>query len=90
MGATIDKYVTGRRNPIGSVVLGPRLIDAPITPRGQDGGFLGAIHAPFRVTDATQPLDKIAAMSPPETGCRIDSPLPTTGNSGQKRIILTR
>jgi uncharacterized protein (DUF1501 family) len=67
MGATIDKFVTGRRNPIGSVVLGPRLIDAPITPRGQDGGFLGAIHAPFRVADATEPLDKIAAMSPPET-----------------------
>ena len=67
MGATICKFATGRRNPIGSVVLGPRLIDAPITPRGQDGGFLGAIHAPFRVVDATQPLDKIAALSPPDS-----------------------
>ena len=64
MGATVGKFVRGRRNPLGSVVVGPRLIDQPITPNGQDGGFLGNGYSPFRVADPLQPLDKIAAMSP--------------------------
>jgi hypothetical protein len=66
MGATISKYAEGD-NALGSVVIGPRLIDMPITPTGQDGGFLGNIYSPFRVTDPTVPLDKLAAMSPPES-----------------------
>src|SRR5262249_18744605 len=66
LGATISKFVRGRRNPIGSVVVGPRLVDQPITPNGQDGGFLGNGYAPFRVADPLQPLDKIAALAPAE------------------------
>jgi hypothetical protein len=64
LGATISKFVRGRRNPIGSVVVGPRLVDQPITPTGQDGGFLGNGFSPFRVADPLQPLDKIAALAP--------------------------
>lgn len=70
MGATISKFATGENNPIGSVVVGPRLVDAPITPTGQDGGFLGNAYAPFRVADATQPAEKIAALSPPTSVTR--------------------
>ena len=40
-------------------------MDQPITPTGQDGGFLGNMYSPFRVADATQPLEKIASMTPP-------------------------
>jgi hypothetical protein len=64
LGATVTKFAAGRQNPIGSVVVGPRLIDQPITPQGQDGGFLGNLYSPFRVADPTQPIDKIASMSP--------------------------
>jgi len=67
MGATIAKFATGRKNPIGSVVIGPRLVDQPITPTGQDGGFLGNGFAPFRIADATMPLEKIASLNPPAT-----------------------
>jgi len=71
MGATIDRFAGGDRvaagppNPLGAVVLGPRLRDAPITPTGQDGGFLGNGYSPFRIVDPTQPLERIAALSPP-------------------------
>ena len=64
MGATIDKF-GGPTGQLNSVVVGPRLIDQPITPQGQDGGFLGNLHAPFRIADPLQPLDKIARLNPP-------------------------
>ena len=66
MGATVNKWGVGRDAACGSVVIGPRLIDQPITPRGQDGGFLGNGYSPLRVDDAKKPLEKIAAMSPPQ------------------------
>ena len=64
MGATISKF-GGDRNKLGSVAVGPRLIDQPITPQGQDGGFLGNSYSPFRIADPQQPLDKIARLRPP-------------------------
>ncbi|MGE0606117.1 MAG: DUF1501 domain-containing protein [Pirellulales bacterium] len=64
MGASVACFAQ-RQNPIGSVVIGPRLVDSPITPNGQDGGFLGNIYAPFRVADALAPPEKIAVMTPP-------------------------
>ncbi len=65
MGATVNKYGTSDDAPIGSVVVGPRMIDQPITPRGQDGGFLGNRYAPFRIAESTKSLDEIASLSPP-------------------------
>ena len=64
MGATITRF-GGDRNKLGSVVVGPRLIDQPITPQGQDGGFLGNSFSPFRIADPLQPIDKIARLTPP-------------------------
>lgn len=64
MGATVTKY-GAQKTPLGSVVIGPRLIDQPITPTGQDGGFLGNIYAPFRIADPTLPVDKLAVFNPP-------------------------
>ena len=64
MGATIDKF-GGTVGELNSVVVGARLIDQPLTPQGQDGGFLGNMHAPFRIVDPLQPLDKIARLNPP-------------------------
>jgi hypothetical protein len=65
MGATVDRFGGAARTALGSVVVGPKLVDSPITPTGQGGGFLGNGHSPFRIADATQPLEKIAALSPP-------------------------
>ena len=64
LGASVARYGAPGDSPLGSVVIGPRLIDSPITPTGQDGGFLGNVYAPFRVTDPLTPVDKIAAMLP--------------------------
>jgi hypothetical protein len=66
MGATVSKFARGRKNALGAVVVGPRMVDQPITPTGQDGGFLGNGFSPFRVADPLQPLDKIATLSPAE------------------------
>jgi hypothetical protein len=65
MGATVDRFSEARKSPLGPVVLGPRLSDAPITPTGQDGGFLGNVHSPFRIPDPSLPLERIAALAPP-------------------------
>ncbi len=65
LGATVNKFAPAGENQFGSVVLGPRLIDMPITPTGQDGGFLGNSYAPFRIADPTQPPEAIARLAPP-------------------------
>ncbi len=67
MGATVSKFGVPAEAPLGSVVVGPRLIDQPITPRGQDGGFLGNGHSPLRVVDASKPIEEIASLSPPQS-----------------------
>lgn len=64
LGASVTRFAPQSQTPLGSVVIGPRLIDFPITPTGQDGGFLGNSYAPFRVADPAAPLEKIAAMAP--------------------------
>jgi uncharacterized protein (DUF1501 family) len=64
LGASISRFTTARRTPLGAVVVGPRLYDMPITPTGQDGGFLGNSFAPFRVADPLAPVEKIASMLP--------------------------
>lgn len=64
MGATIARFAPGG-GQLGSVVIGPRLIDAPITPTGQDGGFLGNVWSPFRIRDPLKPVEQFAALNPP-------------------------
>src|SRR5205085_10460640 len=51
MGAVVDRF----RHPRGAmpqfVTIGPALTDVPVLPTGQEGGFLGNAHQPFRITD---------------------------------------
>lgn len=79
MGASVTRFGPQPTPPLGAVVIGPRLVDAPITPTGQDGGFLGNSYAPFRVADSTAPIEKIAAMAPV-------SPLPLERIDRRRRI----
>src|SRR5579871_2036973 len=75
MGAVVNKFLPQRNALPSAIHIGPRMYDtAGNGPIGQDGGFLGNASAPFRVLDATQPVDKLAALTPPPglTGDRLN------------------
>lgn len=66
LGAVAGKYL-GPRGPMPPfVTLGPYMKDAPVPNTGQDGGFLGNAHQPFRITDPTAPLERQPTLSPAE------------------------
>lgn len=75
IGSVINKFM-GQRNALPAALhIGPRMYDtAGNGPLGQDGGFLGNASSPFRVLDALQPVDKLAALTPPTglTGDRLN------------------
>ena len=75
MGAVISKFMPQRNALPSAMHIGPRMYDtAGNGPLGQDGGFLGNASSPFRVLDAMQPVDKLAALTPPPgmTGDRLN------------------
>jgi hypothetical protein len=75
MGSVVSKFMPQRNALPSAIHIGPRMYDtAGNGPIGQDGGFLGNASAPFRVLDATQPVDKLAALTPPAglTGDRLN------------------
>ncbi len=75
LGSVVSKFMPQRNALPSAIHIGPRMYDtAGNGPIGQDGGFLGNASAPFRVLDATQPVDKLAALTPPPglTGDRLN------------------
>ena len=75
IGSVINKFMPQRNALPTSIHIGPRMYDtAGNGPLGQDGGFLGNASSPFRVLDASQPVDKLAALTPPAgmTGDRLN------------------
>ena len=91
MGAVVSKFMPQRNALPSAIHIGPRMYDtAGNGPLGQDGGFLGNASSPFRVLDATQPVDKLAALTPPAglTGDRLNlrKELYKTVDSYQRQI----
>jgi len=91
MGAVVTKFMPQRNALPSAIHIGPRMYDtAGNGPIGQDGGFLGNASAPFRVLDATVPVDKLAALTPPAglTGDRLNlrKELYKTVDSFQRQI----
>jgi len=91
IGAVVNKFMPQRNALPSAIHIGPRMYDtAGNGPLGQDGGFLGNASSPFRVLDATQPVDKLAALTPPNglTGDRLNlrKELYKTVDSYQRRI----
>ena len=75
IGSVISKFMPQRNALPSAIHIGPRMYDtAGNGPLGQDGGFLGNANSPFRVLDSTQPVDKLAALTPPTgmTGDRLN------------------
>lgn len=75
IGAVINKFMPQRNALPSSLHIGPRMYDtAGNGPIGQDGGFLGNASAPFRVLNALEPVEKLAALTPPTgiTGDRLN------------------
>lgn len=75
LGAVINRFMPQRNALPSSVQIGPRMWDtAGNGPLGQDGGFLGNACVPFRVYDAVEPVEKLAALVPPAglTGDRLN------------------
>ncbi len=75
IGSVISKFMPQRNALPSAIHIGPRMYDtAGNGPLGQDGGFLGNASSPFRVLDSTQPVDKLAALTPPPgmTGDRLN------------------
>ncbi|MBM3459731.1 MAG: DUF1501 domain-containing protein [Armatimonadetes bacterium] len=64
MGAVVDRFRGPRGAMPAFVTVGPYMVDAPVPNTGQDGGFLGNAHQPFRIYDPLAPLDKQPALSP--------------------------
>jgi len=91
IGAVVSKFMHQRNALPSAIHIGPRMYDtAGNGPLGQDGGFLGNASSPFRVLDAMQPVDKLAALTPPAgmTGDRLNlrQELYKTVDSFQRRI----
>ncbi len=75
MGAVVNKFMPQRNALPSALHIGPRMYDtAGNGPIGQDGGFLGNASAPFRVLNALDPVEKLAALTPPTniTGDRLN------------------
>jgi hypothetical protein len=65
-GAVTGKFLGPRGSMPPFVSVGPYMLDSPVPNTGQDGGFLGNAHQPFRITDPTAPLAKQPSLSPPD------------------------
>ncbi|MCX6379885.1 MAG: DUF1501 domain-containing protein [Armatimonadetes bacterium] len=75
IGAVINRFMPQRNALPSALHIGPRMYDtAGNGPLGQDGGFLGNASAPFRVLNALEPVEKLAALTPPTgiTGDRLN------------------
>jgi hypothetical protein len=75
IAAVVNKFLPPRSALPASFHIGPRMYDTPGNgPIGQDGGFLGNASAPFRIVDALAPVEKLAALTPPNglTGDRLN------------------
>jgi hypothetical protein len=75
IGTVVSRFLPQRNALPSSFHIGPRMYDTPGNgPIGQDGGFLGNAGAPFRVLDSMAPVDKLAALTPPNglTGDRLN------------------
>jgi hypothetical protein len=64
MGSVVGKYRGGRGAMPPFVTVGPYMIDAPVLNTGQDGGFLGNSHQPFRILDPLAPVEKQPSLIP--------------------------
>jgi len=64
MGAVVDRFHGPRGAMPAFVTVGPYMKDMPVPNTGQDGGFLGNSHQPFRILDPLAPLDKQPSLSP--------------------------
>jgi hypothetical protein len=64
-GAVVGKFKGPRGSLPPFVTVGPYMLDAPVPNSGQDGGFLGNAHQPFRIADPTAPLAKQPSLAPP-------------------------
>ena len=64
MGAVVDRFLGPRGAMPTFVTVGPYMVDAPVPNTGQDGGFLGSSHQPFRILDPLAPLDKQPSLAP--------------------------
>jgi hypothetical protein len=71
MGSVVDRFSQSRGPLPQFVTVGPVLTDAPVLPTGQEGGFLGNAHQPFRITDPLAPVEKQPSLSPP-SGITVD------------------
>jgi hypothetical protein len=71
MGAVVDRFSLCRGPLPQFVTVGPVLTDAPVLPTGQEGGFLGNAHQPFRITDPLAPVEKQPSLSP-AAGISVD------------------
>jgi hypothetical protein len=71
MGAVVDRHLGPRGAMPSFVTIGPYMKDMPVPNTGQDGGFLGNSHQPFRVLDPLAPIEKQPALSPPP-GLTVD------------------
>lgn len=65
-GAVLARYLGPRQALPPFIRIGKVLIDQPIDPTGQGGGFLGSAHQPFGVVKPRDPIEKMAAFSLPE------------------------
>jgi hypothetical protein len=64
MGAVVDRFRGPRGAMPAFVTVGPYMLDMPVPNTGQDGGFLGNSHQPFRILDPLAPLEKQPSLSP--------------------------
>lgn len=71
MGAVVGRFKGPRGALPPFVTVGPYMLDAPVPNTGQEGGFLGNSHQPFRIADPLAPVEKQPNLSPPE-GMTVD------------------
>jgi uncharacterized protein (DUF1501 family) len=64
MGAVVDRFLGPRGAMPAFVTVGPYMLDSPVPNTGQDGGFLGNSHQPFRIADPQAPLHQQPSLSP--------------------------
>jgi hypothetical protein len=64
MGAVVDRFLGPRGAMPAFTTVGPYMVDAPVPNTGQDGGFLGNAHQPFRIQDPLAPIERQPSLSP--------------------------
>jgi uncharacterized protein DUF1501 len=71
MGAVVDRFKGPRGALPAFVTVGPYMQDAPVPNTGQEGGFLGSSHQPFRILDPLAPVEKQPSLALPD-GISLD------------------